>query len=380
MTAIFDWILSPAGRAACAASALTVAGLMIVMSFLQWRLNRRQPANRMMMAAMLLAPSLWIGPFGHAWDAALAGAGLVSFMLANFAVLALYATYRRADRWTLGALCALAAGAAAVQAGLDAGRFGAGWPDILRPVDLLLLVVAGLLPAHVLPRAGQKAKVAAAQALYLLGRLTAAADAVAAEPLPAWLPAAGLLLTTAWFHVLFFVLFRRSLERMQSVYISSIRDGLTGLYNRRHFMKKTNRYAARGLPVSILFCDIDNFKRLNDTQGHHAADEALKRVAAILSEEVAGCGAAGRYGGEELVAAIALPGADPAAIAETIRRRVERETNVTVSVGVCPTAEGLSVEEAVRRADEAMYMSKTSGKNRVTVHRHQPAAAAARNL
>jgi len=378
MTAIFDWILSPAGRAACAASALTVAGLMIVMSFLQWRLNRRQPANRMMMAAMLLAPSLWIGPFGHAWDAALAGAGLVSFMLANFAMMALYASFRRVDRWMLGALCALAAGAAAVQAGLDTGRIGAGWPDVFRPVDLLLLVVSGMLPAYVLPRVGQKAKVAAAQALYLLGRLTAVAEAVAAEPLPSWLPAAGLLLMTAWFHALFFVLFRRSLERMQSVYISSIRDGLTGLYNRRHFLKKTNRYAAHGLPVSILFCDIDNFKRLNDTQGHQAADEALKRVAAILSEEVAGCGAAGRYGGEELVAAIALPGADPAAIAEAFRRRVERETNVTVSVGVCPAAEGLSVEEAVRRADEAMYVSKTTGKNRVTVHRHPPAAAASR--
>ena len=379
MTAIFEWILSPAGRTACAASALTVAGLMIVMSFLQWRMNRRHSSYRMMIAAMLSAASLWIGPTGTAWDAALAGAGLLSFIFVNFAVLGLYATFRRSDRWMLGALSVLAGSAAAVQAGLDAGWFGdAGWPDAFRPVDLLLLVISGLLPAYVLPRVGQKAKVAAAQAFYLLGRLTVAAEAAAQDPLPIWIPAVGLILTAAWFHVLFFVLFRRTLERMQSVYISSIRDGLTGLYNRRHFLKKTNRYAGHGLPVSILFCDIDNFKRLNDTQGHHAADEALKRVAAILSEEVAGYGTAGRYGGEELVASIAHPDADPAAIAEAFRRRVERETNVTVSVGVCPAAEGLSVEDAMRRADEAMYMSKTTGKNKVTVHRHQPAAAASR--
>jgi diguanylate cyclase (GGDEF)-like protein len=217
---------------------------------------------------------------------------------------------------------------------------------------------------------------AAAQGSFFLGRVAAIAETVSVSELPLWMPAGAQLLTAAHFHLLFFLLFRRSLERMQSVYISSIKDGLTGLYNRRHFMKKTHRYAGHGLPVSILFCDIDNFKRLNDTQGHHAADEALKRVAAILSEEVSGFGAAGRFGGEELVASIVRPGADPVAIAETIRQRVERETNVTVSVGVCPASEGLSVEEALRKADEAMYVSKTSGKNRVTVHR--PAAEAGR--
>lgn len=377
MTAAFEWILSPAGRTACAASALTVAGLMIVMSFLQWRMNRRHPSYRMMMAAMLLAPAFWIGPAGSAWDAALAGAALLSFILVNFTVLTLYSAFRRADKWILGALTALAAGAAALQHVLDAGRFGSGWPDVFRPVDLLLLVFSGLMPAYVLPRVSQKAKVAAAQALFLLGRLTAIADAGAEAALPVWIPAAGLLLTTAYFHLLFFILFRRTLERMQSVYISSIKDALTGLYNRRHFLKKTNRYAGHGLPVSILFCDIDNFKKLNDTKGHHVADETLKKVAAILSEEVSGFGTAGRFGGEELVASIARPGADPAAIAEAFRRRVERETIVTVSVGVCPAAEGLSVEDAMRRADEAMYRSKTTGKNKVTVH--QPTAAATRN-
>jgi len=369
MTAAFEWILSPAGRTVCAASALTCAGLMIVMSYLQWRMNRRNASNRLMIAAMLLSPAIWIAPSGAALDAVLSGAGLLAFILVNFAVLALYSAVRRGDLWMLAALIALAASLSALQYGLAAGWFGGGWTGVLSPVDLMLLVVSGLMPAYVLPRVGQKAMTAAAQACFFLGRLIAIADAGQEAALPVWMAAIGRLLMTAYFHLLFFILFRRSLERMQSVYISSIRDSLTGLYNRRHFLKKTSRYAGRGLPVSILFCDIDNFKKLNDTKGHQAADETLRRVAAILNEEVSGVGAAGRYGGEELVASIARPGADPAAIAEAIRRRVERETDVTVSVGVCPAAEGLSVEEAVRRADEAMYVSKTTGKNKVTVHR-----------
>lgn len=383
MTAAFEWILSPAGRITCAASALTVAGLLIFMSVLQWRMNRRHAAYRLLIVALLLAPASWIEPAGAARDAVSAGAGLLSFILVNFAVLALYVTLRRGDKWMLAALTVLASGAAAAQFGLDAGWLNGGGqaPDaageagVFRPVDLIFLVISGLMPAYILPRIGQKAKVAAAQAFYFLGRLIAIAETGSGSALPAWIPAAGLLLMTFYYHLLFFILFRRTLERMQSVYISSIKDGLTGLYNRRHFLKKTNRYAGLGLPVSILFCDIDNFKKLNDTQGHHAADEALKKVAAILSEEVSGVGTAGRFGGEELVASIARPGADPAAIAETIRQRVERETTVTVSVGVCPAGADLSVEDAMRRADEAMYISKTTGKNKVTVHR--PSAAAA---
>jgi len=401
MTAAFEWILSPAGRAACAASALTVAGLMTVMSVLLWRMNRRHASYRLLVAAMLLSPAFHIAPDGSARDAALSGAVLLSFILVNFAVLALYATLRRGDRWMLAALITLAAGVSALQFGLDAGWFagdgqagdggagsgqagagagaGSGGTGVFRPVDLMLLVVSGLMPAYILPRTGQKARLAAAQAIFFLSRLIAIAEAGSETALPVWMQAAGLLLTTAYFCLLFFILFRRTLERMQSVYISSIKDGLTGLYNRRHFLKKTSRYAGHGLPVSILFCDIDNFKKLNDTHGHHAADEALKRVAAILSEEVSGFGAAGRYGGEELVASIARPGADPAAIAETFRQRVERETIVTVSVGVCPAGEGLSVEEAVRRADEAMYVSKSTGKNKVTVHRPSAVAAGRKN-
>lgn len=388
MTAVLEWIASPAGRTACAASALTVAGLMIVMSFLHWKLNRRHGAYRLLIAGLLLTPAIYADLPGAAWSAVLSAASLISFVIINFAVLALYATLRKGDIALLAAIAVIAAGVAFLQFGLETGwltgsgqaaadslpEAGEAHTPFVRPVDLTFLIVSGLLPAYILPRVGQQARVASAQAAYFLSRITVIA-AGGAGSLPLWIAAAGRLFETAYFYILFFILFRRTLERMQSVYMSSIRDGLTGLYNRRHFLKKANRYIGLGLPVSIVFCDIDNFKRLNDTRGHHAADEALKQVASILSDEVARNGAAGRYGGEELVAAVARPGADPAAIAEKIRRRVEQETIVTVSVGVCPAGTAGSIEEAMRLADEAMYASKTTGKNKVTVHKADSEAA-----
>lgn len=360
---MLEWIISPAGRAACAASAVTLIALMIVMSLLEGRLNRRQSSYRLMTAALILAPAGFARHIDPVWQAAFDGIGLVSFLMINFAVLALYTSGRRKDRLLLAAVTAIAVGAAVLQA-----RLAATFTEeatVLMPVVLVYLVASGLLPAYILPRIGQKSKAAASLAVYFLWQLASFAHDGTAAP---WLAAAEAVLPIAYYLILFFILFQRTLERMQSVYISSIRDGLTGLYIRKHFLRKANRYIARGLRVSVLFLDIDNFKKLNDTEGHQKADEALKRTAAILMDEVSGLGTAGRYGGEELVAAIASPGVDPAAVAEKIRRRIAEEAGVTVSVGVSAVEDGVSVEAALKDADEAMYVSKTSGKNRVTVH------------
>ena len=97
------------------------------------------------------------------------------------------------------------------------------------------------------------------------------------------------------------------LERLLLTFQSSITDGLTSLYNRRHFNKKAEQLLRQTKRVAIIFCDIDNFKKLNDTQGHHKADGVLKQVADIIREETAGIGAAGRYGGEELLGLVASP-------------------------------------------------------------------------
>lgn len=173
-------------------------------------------------------------------------------------------------------------------------------------------------------------------------------------------------LPVVYFFFIFQFIFERMLELMQAVYQSSITDGLTGLYNRRHFTKRLEQCVNYGMKVSVIFSDIDNFKRLNDTEGHQRGDEALQHVASIAIDTAESIGIAGRYGGEEIVMLITDSNEPSAAIAERLRRRVEAETGVTVSVGWSRWRKGISAEQLLKQADEAMYLSKTSGKNRVS--------------
>ena len=175
-----------------------------------------------------------------------------------------------------------------------------------------------------------------------------------------------LFLPLIYYTFIFFILFERIVEQMQSIYRSSITDGLTNLYNRRFFMKNVNRYVDQGLKISVIFCDIDNFKKLNDTQGHAKADQVLQQVSAILEEEVSSFGLTGRYGGEELVAAIVDKRAKVNQIAESVRARVEHETIVTISIGYSSLRKNVTADELVSQADQAMYRSKTTGKNKVS--------------
>jgi diguanylate cyclase (GGDEF)-like protein len=163
-------------------------------------------------------------------------------------------------------------------------------------------------------------------------------------------------------------------------------DSLTGLYNRRTLdetltrewgvAKRTRR------PLSILFVDIDHFKRFNDSYGHLAGDEALAAVAKCIAAHIRRAGdMAARYGGEEFV--IVLPGTSrPHAIAyaETVRRAASQLTlnhdgvaggngpsNISVSIGVA-TWDGRperTVAALMKAADEALYQAKTAGRNMV---------------
>ncbi|MFD2613214.1 sensor domain-containing diguanylate cyclase [Paenibacillus gansuensis] len=171
-----------------------------------------------------------------------------------------------------------------------------------------------------------------------------------------------------YYGIVFFILFDRVVELLQAVYRSSITDGLTGLFNRKFFFNRVRQYVSAEHRVSVIFGDIDNFKTLNDTQGHHKADGVLKQVAEIMAEETQGIGLVGRYGGEELVALITAPGVKPDEVAEAIRGRVESESIVTISLGCSKYKKGLTAEELIQLADQAMYMSKTTGKNKVTLH------------
>ncbi|WP_205516913.1 GGDEF domain-containing protein [Paenibacillus sp. SYP-B3998] len=180
-----------------------------------------------------------------------------------------------------------------------------------------------------------------------------------------WFSLADNILPIIYYFLLFMLLFDRVVELMQAIYNSSITDGLTRLFNRKFFYNRVTQYVQRHLPIYILFSDIDNFKKLNDTQGHQMGDDVLKQVAQIMKDEAEECGIAGRYGGEEMVIMVTDPSVKMDAFAERVRMRIETETIVTASIGYSKYKNGLSAEELIKQADEAMYKAKTSGKNRV---------------
>ena len=170
-----------------------------------------------------------------------------------------------------------------------------------------------------------------------------------------------------FYSILLLIFFERIIENLQSTYRTSITDGLTGLYNKRYMYQRMNQwFNHRNRYGALIFCDLDNFKRLNDTEGHMYADEVLKKTAHIIREEVEEYGLAGRFGGEELIAFITNKHVNPVELAESIRVRIEQETGATGSFGISIHKSKLTVDDLVQQADEAMYSSKQRGKNRVT--------------
>ena len=161
----------------------------------------------------------------------------------------------------------------------------------------------------------------------------------------------------------------------------ALRDGLTGLLNRRYWESCLEREFARHQrydnPVSLVIFDIDHFKRVNDTYGHQTGDEVIRETARITSQLVRETDFAGRYGGEEFV--VLLPGTtlDGAAqFAERLRSTIERQQidyqgsplTFTISLGVATLADDMAGYQALlERADKALYQSKEGGRNRVTV-------------
>jgi diguanylate cyclase (GGDEF)-like protein len=168
----------------------------------------------------------------------------------------------------------------------------------------------------------------------------------------------------------------------------ALQDPLTGLYNRRHFEERlaSELAAARRheRPLSLLMCDVDHFKAINDAHGHLAGDEALKLVAFVLRGAVRKEDVLARYGGEEFVIVARETQLDGArALAERIRRAIEKSRcawqgqdlgvtvsiGVTVSVGAAERAADLTERELIDAADRALYLAKQAGRNRVVVVR-----------
>ncbi|WP_237152785.1 GGDEF domain-containing protein [Oryzibacter oryziterrae] len=153
-------------------------------------------------------------------------------------------------------------------------------------------------------------------------------------------------------------------------------DGLTGLWNRRHFETIAhNEYRAaqqKGATLSVLMIDIDHFKRINDTLGHITGDKMLIAVAGILSDHLRDVDFASRWGGEEFV--VLLPESSlvqSVAMAEHMRLAVssfgfDGNTQLTISIGVasCEPARGLtSLSDLIAQADAALYRAKGDGRN-----------------
>ena len=167
---------------------------------------------------------------------------------------------------------------------------------------------------------------------------------------------------------------RESERRYQEL---SITDGLTLLYNRRHFYHQLRREIDRSIrynrPLSLLLLDVDDFKYYNDTYGHLEGDEVLARLAQVIRENIRTCDSAYRYGGEEFV--IILPESDGTSgviVAERIREAFKKEpftpvgeatVHVTFSVGVSEFGAGEELEKFLTRVDEQMYRAKKQGKD-----------------
>lgn len=159
------------------------------------------------------------------------------------------------------------------------------------------------------------------------------------------------------------------------------RDGLTGLYNHRQFQSmlkdevtRASRYADS---VALVLCDIDFFKKVNDTYGHPFGDTVLKGVAAQLQENVREVDTAARYGGEEFALILARSNTAHALetaqriraiIAERTFRHMNEKVPVTMSFGVAVYGEHAnSIDSLIKKADKALYRAKKGGRNRVEV-------------
>ena len=303
----------------------------------------------------------------------------LSIYLWSYAVVALIVGYFELERniapglqdvfWGLPCLLLLAAlwfwperSAAANEINKDSNRSIALLLDNLSPVLFtLVIVVMGARIAPAYPRIGF-ASITIAVALYGLRAALLQSKYLRSQH---DLARSGLALVDA-------------IERLRDL---SIRDGLTGIYNRRHFdevlLAEWKRSIRTEKPLSLLLIDVDNFKKLNDRYGHPEGDECLKKIAEQLLKILRrSSDTLARYGGEEFAAILPETNKESAQlIADAMRMSVEdlkiaNEDSpparvVTVSIGVCSEHAMLSrsTEELLNAADSALYRAKKQGRN-----------------
>lgn len=210
-----------------------------------------------------------------------------------------------------------------------------------------------------------------------------------AQPMPAGLNTLYFLMNTGGGFILIGMMLYYFVKDRESAYLrlqqseTHIRklmmiDPLTGVANRRHLDERLSMELARQTryeqPLSVIMADIDRFKSVNDCYGHAMGDTVLKMFSSTLKDTLRNSDFMARYGGEEFVLLLPNTGAEEAiALAERLREATKRirfekpELNLTASFGVTIAHPGESMPEVLSRADEAMYLSKSSGRDRVSV-------------
>jgi diguanylate cyclase (GGDEF)-like protein len=170
-------------------------------------------------------------------------------------------------------------------------------------------------------------------------------------------------------------------QALKTINELAIRDELTGTHNRRYLLSLIETEKIRsvrcGHAMTLCLLDIDFFKRINDTYGHAAGDTVLRQFCKVVQQHVRGTDSFGRYGGEEFMLMLPETAAlDALVLAERVRQAVEKmrciddgnEIALTVSIGVAELRPGEQISQTVARADEALYLAKSAGRNRVECH------------
>ncbi len=171
---------------------------------------------------------------------------------------------------------------------------------------------------------------------------------------------------------------RRELDKARR---DTMRDSLTGLPNRRAFDAQIAELSAAadagGAPLTLAFCDVDHFKKFNDTWGHRIGDDVLRLVGVRMVDAFQASGFPARYGGEEFVAILPrLQPCEALAVADKFRTSISARSlkrrgdgkdigRVTISVGLATRRPGESADSLIERADAALYRAKGEGRDRV---------------